>query len=32
MVKRKDGKQFEILTKEIFEALVENSAYIAVAT
>jgi len=27
MVKRKDGKQFEILTKEIFEALVENSAY-----
>jgi Restriction endonuclease len=27
MAKRKDGKQFEILTKEIFEALIENPAY-----
>jgi hypothetical protein len=27
MAKKKDGKQFEILTKEIFEALVENPAY-----
>jgi hypothetical protein len=27
MAKRKNGKSFEILTKEIFEALVENPAY-----
>jgi Restriction endonuclease len=27
MAKRKDGKQFEIITKEIFEALIENPAY-----